>query len=291
MNSETKARLLLINSISPGSEFWCEQVAKNGAETVVQGILGNFYYKCNQSIEKLKFKIRQTDTEAIITKLKSKKTFFIDPQHELWPITLNRLPNPPIGLLLKGDIELIGNVKKSISIVGTRKPSSYGLNIATTFAHELSRFGFTIVSGGAIGIDSAAHNGALSAEGKTISILGSGFEKKYPKSNTKLFERIEESGLLISEVMPDVDPKPNNFLIRNRLIAALSNGTIVVEAAFKSGSIRTARDAAELYKPVMAIPGQINVPTSEGCHRLITERCAELVTSVSEVLELVNPLT
>ena len=127
--------------------------------------------------------------------------------------------------------------------------------------------------------------------GKTISILGSGFEKKYPKSNTKLFERIEESGLLISEVMPDVDPKPNHFLIRNRLIAALSNGTIVVEAAFKSGSIRTARDAAELYKPVMAIPGPINVPTSEGCHKLITERCAELVTSVSEVLELVNPLT
>ena len=89
--------------------------------------------------------------------------------------------------------------------------------------------------------------------------------------------------------MPEVDPKPNHFLIRNRLIAALSNGTIVIEAAFKSGSIRTARDASELYKPVMAIPGQINVPTSEGCHRLITERCAELVTSVSEVLELVNP--
>ena len=124
MNSETKARLLLINSISPGSEFWCEQVAKNGAETVVQGILGNFYYKCNQSIEKLKFKIRQTDTEAIITKLKSKKTFFIDPQHELWPASLNSLPNPPIGLLLQGNFDLIGDIKKSISIVGTRKPSS-----------------------------------------------------------------------------------------------------------------------------------------------------------------------
>jgi DNA processing protein len=123
-----------------------------------------------------------------------------------------------------------------------------------------------------------------------VAILGGGFNKNYPAAHEKLFAEILQSGLLISEVMPDVHAASHRFLIRNRLIAAISKATVVVEAAFRSGSLRTARDAAEIFRPVMAVPGPINSPTSEGCHRLIAERCAELVSSISEVMELVLPL-
>ncbi|CAB4736860.1 unannotated protein [freshwater metagenome] len=120
--------------------------------------------------------------------------------------------------------------------------------------------------------------------------MASGVLVNYPAANDRLFSEISESGALISEVMPSVRAKPERFLSRNRLIAALSLGTIVVEAAFRSGSLRTARDAAEIYRTVMAIPGPITSPTSDGCHRLIAERCAEIVTSANDAIELMSPL-
>jgi DNA processing protein len=174
--------------------------------------------------------------------------------------------------------------------VGTRNPTNYGTRIASDFAAGLADRDWAVISGGALGIDSAAHYGALAAEGVTFGVLGGGVNRPYPLANSKLFDEIKSKGVLISEVMPNVHPVPHRFLIRNRLIAALSKGTIVVEAAYRSGSLRTARDAAEIFRPVMAVPGPINVPTSEGCHKLISERCAEIVASVSDVLELVNPL-
>jgi DNA processing protein len=120
--------------------------------------------------------------------------------------------------------------------------------------------------------------------------LAGGFNHLYPRENTKLFEKISEHGLLISEVMPNIKSKPYRFLVRNRLIAAISRATIVVEAAYVSGSIRTARDAAEIFRPVFAIPGPITSPLSNGCHRLIVERVAEIATSVDEIIEMVSPL-
>ena len=146
------------------------------------------------------------------------------------------------------------------------------------------------MSGGAYGIDSAAHRGALAAEGRTIAVIASGIDLQYPAGNARLFDEICENGAIVSEVMPDVRALPHRFLTRNRLIAALSQSTLVVEAAFRSGSLRTARDAAELFRPVMAIPGPINSPASEGCHRLIGERAAELVTSLADAIELISAL-
>jgi DNA processing protein len=193
--------------------------------------------------------------------------------------------------LIKGQREYLPNLIDSISIVGTRNPTPYGRRIAEDFGAGVADHEWAVVSGGAIGIDAAAHNGCLVGEGITVAVLGGGFNKNYPAAHEKLFAEISESGLLISEVMPDVPAIPHRFLTRNRLIAALSKATIVVEAAFRSGSLRTARDAAEIFRPVMAIPGPINSPTSEGCHRLIAERVAELVSSVSEVMELVKPIS
>ena len=137
---------------------------------------------------------------------------------------------------------------------------------------------------------SAAHRGALVAEGRTIAVIASGIDTPYPSGNSRLFDEICENGAIISEVASGVPALPHRFLTRNRIIAALSQSTLVVEAAFRSGSLRTARDAAQLLRPVMAIPGPINSPSSEGCHRLIGERAAELVTSVADACELISAL-
>ena len=177
---------------------------------------------------------------------------------------------------------------RSIGIVGTRNPTSYGARIASDFAAGFSDRGLVIISGGAYGIDSHAHRGALSAEGKTYAVLASGISVNYPAGNERLFAEIAENGALISEVMPIERARPERFLTRNRLIAALSRATIVVEAAFRSGSLRTAREAAELLRTVLAVPGPITSPTSDGSHRLIGERTAEIVTSVSDAMELID---
>jgi hypothetical protein len=128
------------------------------------------------------------------------------------------------------------------------------------------------------------------AGGKTIAVLAGGFNNLYPFENRELFSQITKAGLLISEVMPSIKTMPARFLNRNRLIAALSMATVVVEAEFVSGSIRTARDAAEIFRPVFAIPGQISSKLSDGCHRLIAERIADIATSLDEILEVIKPL-
>jgi DNA processing protein len=212
----------------------------------------------------------------------------LTPEDSLWPSVLNDLEIPPIGLIVKGDFEILA--RKSLAIVGTRNPTPYGVRIASDFAAGFVDREWAIVSGGAYGIDSAAHKGALIAEGITIAVTASGLDSPYPAGNQRLFDEIIESGAIITEYLPGMAARPHRFLVRNRLIAAISGATLVVEAAFRSGSLRTARDAAQLMRPVMAVPGPITSPTSDGCHRLIGERSAELVTSVADALELITPL-
>jgi DNA processing protein len=213
---------------------------------------------------------------------------FITPEDLCWPTRVNQLAIPPLALIVKGDISILNN--PSLAIVGTRNPTPYGVRIAGDFAAGFVDREWQIISGGAYGIDTAAHRGALVAEGRTIAVIASGIDVQYPAGNSRLFDEICENGAIVSEVMPGVVAMPHRFLTRNRLIAALSLSTLVVEAAFRSGSLRTARDAAELMRPVMAIPGPISSPSSEGCHRLIGERAAELVTSVADAIELISAL-
>ena len=207
-----------------------------------------------------------------------------------WPTGLNDLKAPPIALVGRGARPALENLERSLSIVGTRNPTEYGVRISGDFAAGAVDRGWTVISGGAFGIDSAAHRGAIVAEGQTIAILGGGVNSVFPSGNERLFREIVENGLLLSEVLPNVHAIPSRFLTRNRLIAAISRATIVVEAAFRSGSLRTARDAAEIFRPVLAVPGPIDSPTSDGCHRLIGERTAEIVTSIADFMELVGPL-
>lgn len=230
----------------------------------------------------------RADIRAIYNRISQCGGELLIPEDGDWPQALNDLEVPPVALVVKGDASVLSHA--SLAIVGTRNPTPYGIRAAQEFAAGFVDREWAIVSGGAYGIDSAAHKGALVAEGITIAVTASGLDIPYPAGNQRLFEEIIENGAMITEYLPGVIARPHRFLVRNRLIAALSKGTLVVEAAFRSGSLRTARDAAELARPVMAIPGPITAPTSEGCHRLIGERSAELVSSVADAYEFMTAL-
>jgi len=206
-----------------------------------------------------------------------------------WPKSLIDLGfNMPLGIFFKGDIDLLS--QESISIVGTRKSSIYGNSIAGEFAFDLASIGFNVVSGGAIGIDTASHHGALNAQGKTICVQANGLHKFYPSKNDFLFEKIIKNGLMISEYPPGRNPTKNYFLDRNRIIAALSKSTMVVEAAEISGALSTVRHALRMQRLVLAVPGSIHSKSSVGTNELIRNREAESVTNLQQVLELILPL-
>ena len=286
MNPEKSARLELFAAIEGGSSFWSNEVATLGAVQTLELIKSGFYRSSKG--EKSLSQIHPGGAVAILEVIKDAGGSFLTPEDLEWPTQLNDLAAPPIGLVVKGKIESL--TQRSIAIVGTRNPTPYGARIASDFAAGFVDREWIIVSGGAYGIDTHAHKGALIAEGVTIAVIASGIDINYPAGNERLFAEIAELGAIVSEVMPGTPAFPSRFLTRNRIIAALSVSTLVVEAAFRSGSLRTARDAAELMRPVMAIPGPINSPTSEGTHRLIGERAAEIVTSVADAVELISSL-
>ena len=284
--NEFEARLALFANIEGGHTFWSNQITELGALVVHEKLLKRGYDQIK--FEKLIANLQATKVRELLGSLEKTESKFLTPESPEWPTALNDLQAIPIGLVVKGDISSLSD--RSLAIVGTRNPTPYGVRIAGDFAAGFIDREWSIVSGGAYGIDSAAHKGALIAEGRTIAVLAAGIDVAYPAGNARLFAEISENGALVSEVLPEVHAIPSRFLARNRIIAALSQATLVVEAAFRSGSLRTARDAAELMRPVMAIPGPISAPTSEGCHRLIGERAAEIVTSVSDAIELVSAL-
>jgi len=283
---ELQARLALFSAIEGGHIFWSQEITTYGPDHVYKKLIEGGYdgVKFGKTIDRL----RAVDVKGIAKSIDSVGAIFLTPEMEQWPAQLNELAAIPIGLVVKGDIEILK--EPGLAIVGTRNPTPYGVRNAGDFAAGFVDREWTIISGGAYGIDSAAHKGALIAEGSTIAVLATGIDVAYPAGNARLFTEICENGALVSEVLPGAHAIPSRFLTRNRIIAALSQATLVVEAAFRSGSLRTARDAAELMRPVMAIPGPISAPTSEGCHRLIGERAAELVTSVADAFELVSAL-
>ena len=279
-----EARAILFSCIEPGHFFWSAEISAHGPLKVLESILSGSY-----AAEKTKAiidSIRVAEVGQILYEIEKAGAQFLTPEHEHWPVGVNQLVNPPIGLVVKGDSTCL--ITDSLAIVGSRKPTNYGANVASEFARGFSDLGWTIISGGAYGIDSYAHRATLQANGATIAVLATGIEVAYPKSNQKLFNEMSAHGALISELMPYESAMPSRFLVRNRLIASIAKATLVVEAAYKSGSLRTAHDAAELLRPVMAIPGPINSAMSQGCHRLISERAAELITSVADAVEFIG---
>ena len=290
MINEARARLILFSIIQPADPFWSYEINQRGGLSVYHRIISGNYYLKQQEILKLQQQIMQRQVKDLELEISKAGGVFVTPEDNDWPISLADLATPPIGLVIAGDRSVLLKLDKSISIVGSRQPTNYGLQLSYSLASQASLAQLVVVSGGAYGIDTASHQGALSAGGLSIAVLAGGINRLYPLENQKLFKDITKSGLLISEVMPNTESKPYRFLIRNRLIAALSRSTVVVEAKFISGSIRTARDAAEIFRPVFAIPGPVTSPLSEGCHRLIAERVADIATSLDEILEVITPL-
>ena len=282
--NERFARAILFSAIEGGQAYWSSEISSSGALAVYEKLLSGGYDSIKY--DKLISSLRRINGDQVLAEIDKHQARLLTPIDADWPNQLNDLAAPPIALIVKGNISALN--QKSLAIVGTRNPTSYGARIAGDFAAGFADREWAIVSGGAYGIDSFAHKGALIAEGVTVAVIASGIDINYPAGNTRLFAEICEIGAMVTEFMPGQRALPHRFLTRNRLIAALSQATLVVEAAFRSGSLRTARDAAEMFRPVMAIPGPINSPTSEGCHRLIGERAAEIVTSVADAVEFVG---
>lgn len=200
----------------------------------------------------------------------------------LYPGLLKEIPGPPLLLFVRGDPGCLG--ERQLAIVGSRNPSPAGRETALELAFSASKSGLVVTSGLARGIDAAAHRGALDAGGPTIAVMATGPERIYPTIHRELAEHILEHGALVSEFPPGVVPRRRNFPSRNRIISGLAQGTLVVEAAIRSGSLITARLAGEQGREVLAVPGSVHNPMARGCHRLIRDG-ARLVETIADVLE------
>lgn len=204
-----------------------------------------------------------------------------------YPAALREIPAPPLLLYLRGALH---PTQLHIAVIGSRNPTHYGRRVATGLGQDLAARDIVTVSGGARGIDTCAHKGALTAAGKTVAVLGSGLLCPYPSENKRLFDEIAASGgALLSELPPDAPPKPAHFPARNRLISGLGSATVVVEAARRSGSLGTAARALEQNREVMAIPGPVTSTRSEGTNSLI-QQGAKLVQNIEDILEELPPL-
>ena len=205
-----------------------------------------------------------------------------------WPPGLDDLRAPPYCLWARGPVDVASSCERSAAVVGARSATAYGEMVATDLAAGLGERRFTIISGAAFGIDAAAHRGALATGATTIAVLAGGVERPYPSSHAALIARIVEVGAVISEVAPGSAPTKTRFLQRNRLIATMSRGTVVVEAGLRSGSLNTARTAAEHGRVVAAVPGPVTSMMSAGCHDAIRSGMALLVTDAAEAAEAVG---
>lgn len=218
-----------------------------------------------------------------------------DPQWPDWPFSAFALATradlaPPVALWARGPADLSTLADRSVTIVGSRAATRYGLHTTADFASALARRGVTVFSGAAFGIDAAAHRGALAVGAATVAVLACGPDRFYPVAHTGLIERIAATGLVLSEYPPGTVPGRLRFLVRNRLLAALGAGCLVVEAGARSGSRRTATDSLALGRPLMAVPGPVTSALSVGCHELVRAGQAQLVGRPEDVLETVGRL-
>ncbi len=241
--------------------------------------------------------------ETVLARTRRIDARVVTPEDDEWPAQLadlrllsrpgaeqrvDRDGYPPVCLWVRGAPPLAEAVTRSVAVVGARACTSYGTHVATEIGYGLAAREWTVVSGGAFGIDAAAHRGALSANGITVAVLACGVDRPYPVAHASMFERIAETGLVVSEWPPGSDPHRFRFLVRNRVIAALTRGTVMVEANARSGARQTLGRAAHLGRSIMVVPGPVTSAMSVGCHQAQRQLSARLVTSYADVLEEVG---
>lgn len=291
----------LARLVEPGSWAVHDTVLARGAQEVLAALVrGHSIGAVSAAVaEGAQTRGAGADPSADLCRLERAGGRVLLPSDDEWPahrLTWSRsgagLQAPPLVLFVRGGPTLSTVVERSVAVVGARASTAYGDRVAGELGLGLADRRCTVVSGGAYGIDGAAHRGALSSErAPTVAVLACGVDVAYPRGNERLLARVAEDGLLISEHVPGSSPTRLRFLVRNRLIAALSRGTVVVEAALRSGSLSTAGRAHDLTRHVMAVPGPVTSALSAGCHALLQgPPAAHLVTGVDDVLALVGDL-
>jgi DNA processing protein len=286
MDREPRLRepwLVLLQAAPPGSRRWLELIRAHGVAALPA--LSMAELEAAGVTAALAARLRSPD-QTLLNRwrdwLESPGNGLLPIDDPAYPALLGQIPDPPLALWTRGlRSDLLDSAQ--LAVVGSRNPTHGGRDTSTAFAHYLSDKGLTITSGLAAGIDRAAHEGALSGTGGTVAVLGCGLDTTYPPQHAALADRIAANGLLVSEYPPDTAPRAEHFPRRNRIIAGLSVGTLVVEAARRSGSLITARLAAEYGREVFAIPGSIHNPLAKGCHELIRQG-AKLVEDAADIL-------
>lgn len=239
---------------------------------------------------------RGLEPERVLERATRAGVRFVTPADGEWPRQLDDLAavpalqergGVPVGLWVRGPLPL-DEVGGAVSVVGSRSATTYGADVAAEIAATVSGAGRAVVSGAAFGIDQAAHRGALAGEAPTVAVLACGADRVYPAAHQRLIDHIAATGAVVSETPPGGSPMRIRFLARNRLIAGLAVGTVVVEAAYRSGALNTANWASRLSRHLMGVPGPVTSAASQGVHQLIRSGAATLVTSGSDVLELVG---
>ncbi|MGH3414648.1 MAG: DNA-processing protein DprA [Marmoricola sp.] len=289
------ARVALNAVAEPGHPRLAAQVAEMGAVE----LLARLRRQVAEESRNLAQRLATADPARELARGAEAGLRFVVPGDEEWPASLADLGHapvlherggPPLGLWLKGPLSLAEAVERAVAVVGSRSATTYGTGVAGDIAAGLAGAGHTVVSGAAHGIDQAGHRAALAMQGATVAVLACGADRVYPAAHQRLLDYVADVGLVISETSIGGAPTRIRFLARNRLIAAVTQGTVVVEAAVRSGALNTASWAAGCSRVVMGVPGPVTSAPSEGVHQLIRTRGALLVTRAEEVLEAVAPV-
>lgn len=295
-DEERLARAVLSHVCEPGDPRLARLVGGHGAPDAVAAL------RRSTEPSAWAMRARAVDEALLVRQAERVGVRFILPSDAEWPRGLAELDHcdavaglggAPLGLWVRGEHPVGAWLGDAVAVVGARAATRYGEAVAADLAGRLSvagQGGYTVVSGGAYGIDAAAHRGALASGGRTIGVYAGGLDEPYPRGNARLFEQLVADHVTISEIAPGVRPTRAGFLARNRLIAALCLGTVVVEAAQRSGARNTATWAGELGRTVMAVPGSVHSAMSIGCHRMIRDGQATLVTDSDDVCALLAPM-
>ena len=290
---ERMARVALTRVIEPGDELAGRWLREFGAAEVARRLAEGgepLPGASAQRWEGLRGRTVRMRPERDLAEAQDAGARFICPGEPQWPVQLDDLGDArPTGLWVRGRPSLRIWALRSVAVVGARACTEYGAHVAATLGAGLAERGWVVVSGGAYGVDGAAHRGALGAGGATVAVLACGVDRPYPRGHTELITRIAEQGLVVGELPPGDHPTPSRFILRNRVIAALTRGTVVVEAAYRSGALVTARAAQRLGRFTMGVPGAVTSGLSAGVHELLRGD-AVLVSDASEVAELVGDI-
>lgn len=281
----------LITALGPGDALaWLREAVRGGAPQTMPVADAGARSRLATSVARWAPRLELLDPTRELRVLTRLGGTVLVPEDPRWPSALDDLgPQAPFCLWVRGAADLAGLLTRAVAVIGARACTAYGEHVTAQLAGGVADAGWTVVSGGAYGIDAVAHRAALAAQGRTVAILAGGVDRLYPAGNARLLHEIAASGgALVSEVPPGSVPSKARFLQRNRLIAAAAQATVVVEAAWRSGALSTAGHAANLLRPVGAVPGPVTSAASAGCHRLLRDGAAVCVTDAPEVLELVG---